>query len=150
MFYADYFKKIIKQKEWELALFTKNQVRYNEFNNRIIHKLEELNKSVNSNELLNEIVADLKRFVNTHDQEEFETNFNKVNPGFLKSLVEKHNDLTPNEIKLCIFLRLNLTSKEISLITYKNLHSIDIARYRLRKKIGLKRSEKLNVYLMTL
>lgn len=79
--------------------------------------------------------------INTSDQEqlwnEFETSFNETNPEYLNRLSERYPDLTPNELKLCIFLNLNLRTKEISVITQQNLKSIEVARTRLRKKLGI-------------
>ena len=56
-------------------------------------------------------------------------------------------ELSPEEIKLCHFLRMNMSSKEIASITHKEMHSIDIARYRLRKKLSLEREVKFNEFL---
>ena len=52
-------------------------------------------------------------------------------------LLKKHSTLTPSELRLCAFLKLNLASKEIALITQQNVRSIEKARVRLRKKIGI-------------
>jgi len=60
----------------------------------------------------------------------------------------KYPKLTPTEVKLCVLLRLNLNSKEIAAITFQNSHSVDIARYRIRKKMGLVRNDKLASVLM--
>ncbi|MFA5646789.1 MAG: tetratricopeptide repeat protein [Bacteroidales bacterium] len=79
--------------------------------------------------------------INSSDQDqlwnEFETSFNETNPEYLNRLSERYPDLTPNELKLCIFLNLNLRTKEISVITQQSLKSIEVARTRLRKKLGI-------------
>jgi DNA-binding CsgD family transcriptional regulator len=56
-------------------------------------------------------------------------------------LQQQFPDLSPNERRLCAFLRLNMSSKEISTITGQSIHSIQVARTRLRKKLQLTHSE---------
>ena len=79
--------------------------------------------------------------INAHNQEhlwsEFETSFNETDPDYLNRLAARFPDLTPNELKLCIFLKLNLRTKEISVITQQSLKSIEVGRTRLRKKLGI-------------
>lgn len=68
---------------------------------------------------------------------EFETVFENLHNGFFDALLKDFPKLTPNERKLCAFIRLNLSTQEISEITGQSKHSIKIARGRLRKKLGL-------------
>lgn len=79
--------------------------------------------------------------INTSNNEqlwsEFEATFNETNPDYLKRLSERFPDLTPNDLKLCIFLNMNLRTKEIAVITQQNIKTIEVARTRLRKKLGL-------------
>ncbi|MEI6901100.1 MAG: hypothetical protein WCL00_14585 [Bacteroidota bacterium] len=79
--------------------------------------------------------------------EEFEVHFKGIHTDFYSRLTNEFPQLSPNEIKLCAFLKLNLSTKEISMITRKNEHSIKIARYRLRQKLGLSREENLTIFL---
>jgi DNA-binding CsgD family transcriptional regulator len=74
---------------------------------------------------------------------EFEEKFSEINDTFYKRLNLKHPGLTPNDMKLCAFLRLNLSTKEICAITYQTPNAIDVARHRLRKKLGLGQSGNL-------
>ncbi len=83
------------------------------------------------------IINQVKTSNNEQLWDEFETTFNETNPDYLKRLSEKFPELTPNDIKLCIFLNMNLRSKEISVITQQNTKTIEVARTRLRKKLGL-------------
>ncbi|ANQ51500.2 tetratricopeptide repeat protein [Flammeovirga sp. MY04] len=68
---------------------------------------------------------------------ELEVRFEQVHHQFFDQLQKEHPNLTPNEKKLCAFLKLNLSTKDISNITHQSVKSIQIARYRLRKKLGL-------------
>lgn len=88
---------------------------------------------------------------NGNDQlwQELELNFEKINEEFYKNIITRFPDLTPNERKLCAYLRLNLSTKDICAITSQTLRSIEIARTRLRDKLGLKNSETdLNSFLL--
>jgi len=69
---------------------------------------------------------------------------------FYKELHKAHPDLTPNEIKICAFIRLNMSTKEISAITHQTVKTINMARFRLRKKLNIDRDENLLSYFKSL
>jgi hypothetical protein len=73
--------------------------------------------------------------------EEFEIRFSKTHAGFFEKLMLAYPDLTLNERRLCAFLRLDMTTKEISSITGQSIRAIEIARIRLRKKLNLTQSD---------
>ena len=73
--------------------------------------------------------------------EEFEYRFQNVHEEFYQNLKKKFPDLTPAEIKLAAFLRLNMNTKEIASITNQSVNSLETARYRLRKKLGITNQE---------
>lgn len=70
-----------------------------------------------------------------------------LHPGFLGNLMVKHPTLTPREKKLCAYLRLGLSSKEIAGLQNINPKSVEIARVRLRKKLKISRPIRLSQYL---
>ncbi len=82
------------------------------------------------------------------DWEEFRLYFEEVHPGFFDWLNDNCPNLTPNELRLCALLRLNLSSKEIASLLGISPPSVKIARYRLRKKLQLNTKESLTGYLM--
>ena len=69
--------------------------------------------------------------------EEFAVHFDKVHSDFLVSLKSQYPNLTPSELKLCAYLRLNLSSKEIAQIMNITIKSVELGRYRLRKKLQI-------------
>ena len=81
---------------------------------------------------------------------EFEVRYMEVHKDFHQKLTSSFPDLTANERRLCAFIVLNLSTKDISSITYQSAHSIKIARYRLRKKLGLDQNENLTAFLHNL
>jgi DNA-binding response OmpR family regulator len=152
---ADYYKEAIKQKDWELTLQAKNMLTNTEFNTKLLSKLEILTKShLEDNEsakkILNDIKSELNLKIKTQAWEDFETHFKSVHPLFMENLINNFPKLSSGEIKLCALLRLNLNSKEIASILFQNPQSIDIARYRLRKKMDLNRDENLNSFLLSI
>ncbi len=96
---------------------------------------------------LNGLISNLKSNINNTHWNEFENHFTSVHPLFYKSLYEKYPKLTANEYKICAFLKMNLSSKEIALITGKSQQSVDVARSRLRKKMGLENHENINTII---
>lgn len=83
--------------------------------------------------------------------EEFETLFTKVNTSFLDKLNELYPTLTSNERKLCVFLKLNMSNKDIAQITLQSEEALKKSRLRLRKKLGLDdRSTNLTVFIQSI
>lgn len=102
-----------------------------------------------------EFILDLiKQMNNSSDDEmwnEFEIRFRDVNDEFYQILLRHFPNLSTNEKKLCAFLKLNMSTKDISAITHQTPHTINIARSRLRKKLGIDNKEiSLNDFLMQL
>jgi len=99
-------------------------------------KFKEENK-----EPIQKIIFDLQSITENEVWEEFEHRFQNVHEDFYKNLQTKFPDLTPSEIKLAAFLRLNMTTKDIASITGQNINTLETARYRLRKKLGITNQE---------
>lgn len=103
----------------------------------------------NSKRILSRIITDLKKGSQVFNKEEFEKLYLEIEGDFYKRLLEKFPDLSKNELRLCAFLRLNLSSKEIASITQKSPQTITVARHRLRKKIGLSEQQNLVNFLIS-
>lgn len=99
---------------------------------------------------LQHIITDMKANLDRGAWDEFEVRFQQVHQDFYDKLNALYPDLTPNEVKLCAFLRLNMTTKDISAITYQTAKSIHMARTRLRRKIGIERDENLVSWIQQL
>jgi DNA-binding CsgD family transcriptional regulator len=136
----------------ELATNVMYMARTSEFITRISEKLlkSKMYFTKENQEVINRIITELQSYVDQDTWSEFEIRFQQVHNEFYTKLNESHPDLTANEKKLCAFLRLNMTTKEISAITYQSVNSIIVARSRLRKKLGIERDENLVSYLENL
>jgi DNA-binding CsgD family transcriptional regulator len=73
-----------------------------------------------------------------------------VHSDFVVNLKEKHASVTGNEIKLCTYLRMNLSTKEIAQLMNISVRGVEISRYRLRKKLQLPSEVNLFDYLISL
>ena len=89
-----------------------------------------------------------KNLNNEDDWAFFEEAFNNADKDFLKKVKAKHPSLTPNDLKLCAYLRLNLSSKEIAPLLNISYKSVEVKRYRLRKKMGLPHESSLTNYIL--
>lgn len=78
----------------------------------------------------------------------FEKNFDEVHENFLNRLKEQHPVLTSKDLRLCAYLRMNLSSKEIAPLLRISVRSVEISRYRLRKKLELDRDTNLSDYIL--
>lgn len=108
------------------------------------------NRNTDNSHNIDDIISQLKSNVLRNSWKEFEILFSKTHPEFYKQLNEKYPGLSPNETKICTFLRLNFTTKEIANITGKSLNSIDVARYRMRKKMNLTTDTNLSTILASI
>ena len=123
----------------------------------MINKNKTLN-SIKSSLLKAEKVEDINtiiRFVdktmeNEEDWNFFEEAFNHADKDFFKKVKDRHPNLTANDLKLCVYLRLNMSSKEIAPLLNISTRSVEIKRYRLRKKLNLSRDVNLNDYFINL
>lgn len=140
-------KSEVENKNRELAISTMSMVKRNEFLSRIKSDLKPL--QAQNKEVKNVIKTINKNLNNKDDWKFFEEAFNNADKDFFKKLKSKHPKLTPNELKLCAYLRLNLTSKEIAPLFNISPKSVEIKRYRLRKKMNLKRNESLTNYILS-
>ena len=82
------------------------------------------------------------------DWSNFSVHFDQAHHNFLKRMKAKYPQLTPKDQKLCAYLRMNLTTKEIAPLLNISVRGVEIARYRLRKKIALEKERNLNDFMM--
>jgi DNA-binding CsgD family transcriptional regulator len=135
----------IENKNRELGLSTMNLIQKNELLNDIKNQLSK----VSSMKEIKEVVRIINKNLNTSaDWKLFEEAFNNADKDFLKNVKSKHPNLTANDLRLCAYLRLNLSSKEIAPLLNISHKSVEVKRYRLRKKMELDHETNLTDYIL--
>ena len=134
----------INNKNRELAISTMSLIKKNEFLNNIKNEL----KTTKDGNLSYVVKLIDKNLNNTDDWKLFEEAFNNADKDFLKKMKEIHPKLTSNDLRLCAYLRLNLSSKEIAPLLNISHKSVEVKRYRLRKKMGLAHESSLTNYIL--
>ncbi len=84
------------------------------------------------------------------DWEHFSVHFDHVHSNFLNKLKEKVPTLSANDLKLCAYLKMNLSSKEIAQLMSITIRAVEVSRYRLRKKLHISSDTNLFYHLMQL
>ncbi|MHB0756188.1 helix-turn-helix and ligand-binding sensor domain-containing protein [Polaribacter sp. M15] len=140
----DKLRNDIESKNRELATSTMSIIKKNEFLNTIKSELVENGK----NSVTKVIKIIDKNLNNTDDWKLFQEAFNNADKNFLKKIKTKHPELTPNDLRLCAYLRLNLSSKEIAPLLNISPRSVEVKRYRLRKKMSLPHDANLTNYII--
>lgn len=137
----------IESKNRELAVSTMSLIKKNELLNRLKDQL----KAVEQPSEITSVIRTIDRNIdNEDDWKFFEKAFNNADKSFLRKVKELHPDLTPNDLRLCAYLRLNLSSKEIAPLLNISVRSVEVKRYRLRKKMSLEHKKGLTEYILEL
>jgi len=96
---------------------------------------------------VNALISDYKRSSYNSNWEEFEILFEKVHSSFYEKLNTSYPTLTANERKMCAFLRLNMSNKDIANITFQSDEALKKARLRLRQKLQIYRDTNLSTFM---
>jgi len=145
-FQEDLLKQTVNLKNEQLLQYTEVISRKNGF---LIELKEALAKMRNSearhweNKISEEVSLEKKDFL-------FHKLFSEIHQDFITRLTEKHPNLTANDIRLLSFIRINLGNREIANLMNITPKSVDVGRYRLRKKLDLQHEEDLNKYVREL
>ena len=129
----------IVTKDKELASSVLYLLTKNDLLNDVSERLLSLKKKISPDHhnAIQKIIFDIQDGAREDMWEEFEIRFHQVHNDYYKKLMEHAPDLSPGELKICTFLKLNMSSKEISAITRQSVKSIEVARTRIRKKMNL-------------
>jgi DNA-binding CsgD family transcriptional regulator len=96
-------------------------------------------------QLLNLVNFDVKL---DEDWEHFAHHFDQVHVDFLKNLRERFPQLSASDLKLCAYLRMNLSTKEIAPLLNISVRGVEGSRYRLRKKLDLPNDANLTDFIL--
>jgi tetratricopeptide (TPR) repeat protein len=131
-------------KKKELTLNVMSLMKVNEMLTEISEKIVDAAKSAQQQEtksVLKMIGKEVQKRTDIETMKEFSLRFKEVNKDFFEKLLSKYPDLSPSELKLCAFLKLNMSTKEISELTGQQQKALETARYRLRQKLGIANSD---------
>lgn len=119
---------------------------------RAIDQLLEIEKScdLDTKQKIKALIADHKRVSSHSNWNEFEILFEKVHRSFYEKLNAHYPDLTPNERRICAFLKLNMSNKDIAQITFQSEDALKKARLRLRQKLAIDRETNLSAFLQSI
>ena len=142
----EHLEKDMAEKNGQLAASTMSLIKKNEFLSNLKEELKEA-EGPKVKGVIKTIDKELKEEDNW---EMFKEAFRNADKEFFDKIREQHPELTSNDLRLCAYLRLNLSSKEIAPLINISVKSVEIKRYRLRKKMNLPREVNLTDYIMDL
>ena len=140
--------KELETRNREIASNVITSMQKNEIYAEMVKKLQTVKENAVKDETktaITGIIKDIEKTIDSNINEEFVLRFKQVHSEFYNALLERYPNLTPNEIRLCAYLKLNMTTKEICTLTGQTERSIVIARYRLRRKLGLETGDASNL-----
>jgi hypothetical protein len=144
----------LRHKSKELASSTMAIIRKNEMLLQIKAEVENQKKKLGS-QYPNKYADHLIRMINENissddDWEIFQHNFDVIHENFFRHIKSRYPEMTTHDLKLCAFIRLNLSTKEIASLLNITVRGIEAARYRLRKKFGISAEKNLTEFLIEL
>lgn len=144
----------ILAKDKELVNNSLQVVKKNKILNGIIHKLKDIDSDVlddSTKTQFSKLNKSIVKEVNADKSwKDLEKHIKNVHFDFLKRLKEKHPTISPRELDLSTYLLMNMSTKEIAEIMNISNGGVELARYRLRKKLGLNKKENLIGFLMSI
>lgn len=139
----------VDAKNKELAVTNMNLIKKDELLAIIKDDLKKSTENLDNKNLKSVITTISKNIDKDDTWNTFKESFDNVDKDFLKRIKALHPSLTPSDLKFCAYLRLNLSSKEIAPMLNISIRSIEIKRYRLRKKMNLLHYDGLVDYILS-
>ena len=144
----------MKHKNKELANATLHLIQKNKALTGLKNELNQILKNLpddnperyNVKQLLKKVNKDLH---NENNWELFNSYFDEVHQDFLDRFKKEHTDLSPKELRLCAYLRMNISTKEIAPLMNISVRGVEISRYRLRKKLQIDHNTNLAEYILS-
>ncbi len=144
----------INYKNSELASSAMHLLKKGELISKVKSELTQLMRKLDNQEGVAELKKTIRNLCEDENMDEewenFTHHFDKVHSDFVVQLKEKHPNITSSEIKLCAYLRMNLSAKEIAQLMNISVRGVETGRYRLRKKLQLPTEQTLFDYLVNI
>jgi DNA-binding CsgD family transcriptional regulator len=138
-------------RSYELMLTMRYLIQKDEILNDLNEQINAIKEQTSSYPV--KFIREMEKIIrNGHTQaEEWKDSLNSLKltqQGFFKRLIEKHPNLTPNDLRLCSYLRMNFATKEIARLLNISERAVEVSRYRLRRKMNLDHTVNLTEYLI--
>jgi DNA-binding CsgD family transcriptional regulator len=139
-------------KSYELMLTMRYLIRKTDILRELHDKLDNLKTF--SSRLPVKFIREMEQIIDhgldtqTEEWQKVMKNLKLSQEGFFRKLKEKYPSLTPNDLRLCSYLRMNFTTKEIANLTNISQRAVEIGRYRLRRKLNLSHDVNLTEFLI--
>lgn len=151
---SSYKKQIFEKSNKSLAESALLLIKSNEFNLNVSKKLLELQKKIRPTNLdiakeIEFLIFELDDKIKVDSWQRFQLSFETTHQNFSKNLLKQYPFLTSSELKLSIFLKLGMNTKDIASVLYQSSDSVKVSRSRLRKKLSLTTDQNLQVFLST-
>lgn len=139
-------------KSKELAESTMSLINKNEMLVRIKEEVSRQKESLGTqypNKYYDKLVQMIDENIGSEDDWlRFQANFDRIHENFFRNLHRDFPELTSNDLRFCAYLRLNLSSKDIAHLMNISLKGVEVARYRIRKKINLPSHKSLTEFMI--
>lgn len=149
---AEKIEAELAYKQRELVSTTLSLVKKNDTLVNIKERLQEIKKTVSEKETVKQLEKLIKKLhieeIQDENWEQVMFHFNQLHKGFFDRLKEEYPSLTPKDLKMCAYLRMNLSTKEMTSLMNVTTRGVEASRYRLRKKFGLVKEQNLTEFLM--
>lgn len=149
---SDQLEVDVKHKSTELSNATMNLIRKNEILHEIASKITKIQELTAHDKTVQRHLSAIQTSIKDNishddDQNAFNRNFDIVYGDYTKRLRERYPQLTPSDVRLACYLKMGLSSKEIAPLVNISYKSVEMARYRLRKKMELDSDTSITDYL---
>jgi tetratricopeptide (TPR) repeat protein len=124
--------------------------------NHLLKQIMELNVQVLDNkENATEIAIKIDEIIQNNlnidkEWENFKMHFDKVHPHFFEKLKQLCSNLTEENLKVCAYFKIGMTTKQIAQLLHIVPRSIIISRHRLKKKLQLPDNEDIDDFIRSL
>lgn len=132
----------LDSKNRQLTTYTIDLASISEFHSKLCDELTEVRDEMAKNKnfdksRLNAIIHALRHYEDKPVSEDFRVYFDEVHPDFLNRLSQRYPNLSKIDLRLCAYLHIGMSTKEISALTYREVRSVESSRHRLRKKLSV-------------
>lgn len=149
---AEKLETELNLKSKELAMSTMNIIRKNEVLTKVKDELTELKKHLGKqypNKYYDKMIRLLDQNISSDDDWDiFQKNFDLIHENFFRNLHIKYPELTSNDMRYCAFFRLNLSTKDIAHLMNVSGKGVEVARYRIRKKINIPSEKNISEFMI--